>query len=181
MVTLIGISGKMYSGKDTVAAMIREVLPEFEIVRFAGKLKIMAEMMTGIPAEDFNKPEVKQRHLGPDWDMTARELLQRLGTNAVRDGLHLNAWVNALFAGYDDQLWIVPDTRFPNEFEAIKKRNGIMLRIERSGLESNDHPSETALDDFQCDYVIENNSTLEDLRAKVYEVLTMISETMEVE
>jgi hypothetical protein len=32
--------------------------------------------------------------------MSVRELLQKLGTEAMRDGLHTNVWVNALFSDY---------------------------------------------------------------------------------
>jgi hypothetical protein len=34
--------------------------------------------------------------------MTVRLFLQKLGTEAIRNGLHTNAWVNALFADYKD-------------------------------------------------------------------------------
>lgn len=84
--------------------------------------------------------------------MSVRELLQKLGTEAMRDGLHENVWVNALFADYTlNQVWktarelnsevassveeypnwIITDMRFPNEMEAVKERNGITIRVIR--------------------------------------------------
>ncbi len=101
--------------------------------------------------------------------MTVREFLQRLGTEAVRNGLHQNAWVNALFADYTGPMatilhddcpvhysgpiggfeiteeaeanhshvgilypnWIITDTRFPNEFDAIRKHQGLCIKIHR--------------------------------------------------
>lgn len=82
--------------------------------------------------------------------MTVREFLQRLGTEAVRNGLHTNAWVNALFADYtptDNLLegevrkvreedltypsWIITDTRFPNEFDAAKKYKSLCIKVHR--------------------------------------------------
>ncbi len=81
--------------------------------------------------------------------MTGRMFLQQLGTDAVRDGLHPNAWVNSLMAEYslgsdiakklvlwdayekDLPNWIITDTRFPNELAAIKERGGVCIRINR--------------------------------------------------
>jgi hypothetical protein len=89
--------------------------------------------------------------------MTVRTLLQKLGTEAMRDGLHENVWVNALFADYRPQPnkavaeflaaeglpqsmnagkenypnWIITDMRFPNEMKAVKERKGITIRVVR--------------------------------------------------
>tara|TARA_R110002072_G_scaffold39942_7_gene113927 strand:- start:6370 stop:7080 length:711 start_codon:yes stop_codon:yes gene_type:complete len=71
--------------------------------------------------------------------------------------------------------WIVTDVRFPNEAKAIKEKGGILIRINRpqyldNGLviRKDEHPSETALDDYdEFDYVIENDGTVQDLIDKV--------------
>lgn len=83
--------------------------------------------------------------------------------------------------------WIITDTRFPNELEAVKERNGICLRVERfdknaniavqqgeklSTAIENLHPSETALDDYkEWDWVIQNDGSIEELVEKVKEFL----------
>jgi hypothetical protein len=91
--------------------------------------------------------------------MSVRELLQKLGTEAMRDGLHENVWVNALFADYKSKRellqadgtwiesdtgevdfavsikypkWIITDMRFPNEMDAIKEKGGITIRVVRN-------------------------------------------------
>lgn len=201
---IIGISGKIGSGKDTAAELLQELYPEanFEIKKFAGKLKQVASMLTGIAIEKFEDQEFKKTHLGPEWSsfiyigefkdqlvenrMTVRELLQKLGTEAMREGLHQNVWVNSLFADYlaktiatgtsefdvteKDVLpnWIITDVRFANEAIAVKKR-GILIRIERDNLSfTSNHSSETSLDNYSdFDYVIKNNGSIEDLRAEL--------------
>ena len=119
---IIGINGKIGSGKDTVGKIIQYLtLPgkrgqyigfqtydnttlernsPFEVKKFAGKLKLVASLLTGIPVEKFEDQEFKQKHMGLQWKMTYREFLQKLGTEAMRDGLHTNVWVNALFSDY---------------------------------------------------------------------------------
>jgi hypothetical protein len=139
---------------------------DWEVKKFAGKLKQTASLLTGIPVEKFEDQEFKKALLGEEWGtvrhnplnniepfekfqfnelMSVREFLQKLGTEAMRDGLHTNVWVNALFADYnagytispldvDNQApdnWIITDMRFPNEMEAVVERKGITIRITR--------------------------------------------------
>lgn len=223
---LVGLSGRIGSGKDTVGTIIQylttqkekisytgsfnsyvmdigmgsNITSSWEVKRFAGKLKQIATMLTGIPTEDFESQEVKASNLSKEWNnhgmpMTVREFLQKLGTEAIRNQLHTNAWVNALFADYKfiggwpeygvtengDMVavgynsifpnWLISDTRFPNEAKAIKDRDGLVIRINRPviGKEWNapTHPSEISLDDWNFDYVIDNDGTIDDLINKV--------------
>lgn len=237
---LIGINGKIGAGKDTVGEIIQKLCltnngPEFEIKKFAGKLKQIASLLTGINISDFEYQDFKNTYLDENWDywcvvvedngkvsfvsqkfatrdqaaiealaleknlgtfrmkyvieqrrMTVRQLLQELGTEAMRDGLHTNVWVNALFADfkfakmsqYNPSHWLITDMRFPNELEAIKERGGITIRVTRDyalrgGPEDpkNLHPSETALDKETFDYEIVNDGTIEELIGKVRDIL----------
>lgn len=234
-IKLIGISGKIGSGKDTVARLIQlhtsrlpydidvalqphptlESNSLFAVKRFAGALKEIAARMLGVPVAQFEDPVFKRSYLGPEWDkfctedsqeyvnnghckMTVREFLQKLGTDAVRNNLHPNAWVNTLFAEYDRSVvmhtvtsvaystynpeldgpenlwkpyWLIPDTRFPNEAKAIKDRGGIVIRVERAGLEHYNHASETALNNWDFDYVIDNHEEGVDYLAKSVEMM----------
>lgn len=83
--------------------------------------------------------------------------------------------------------WIITDMRFPNELKAVEDRNGITIRVNRpcnicggSGYhkmscpvsKSGEHCSETALDNAEFDYTIDNNGTLLELVGKVREILT---------
>lgn len=200
---IIGISGKIGSGKDTVGGIIQMLALTndskvyWEIKKYAGKLKEIACMLTGCTLEQLEDQEFKKLQIGPDWGMTYRELLQKLGTEAMRNGLHENVWVNALFADYkaigsidkDERKfhtltegdliypnWIITDMRFPNEFDAIKSRGGITIRVNRiryiSTHSEGEHESERALDNHNFDYVIDNNGSMSDLILKVREILT---------
>lgn len=208
---IIGVFGYAGSGKDTVGSLIQYVLSGnydvpinevienyknnewwleeksgWEIKKWAGKLKYIAAILTGIPISKFEDQEFKKTNLGPEWDMTVRDLLQKLGTDAMRNGLHPNSWVNALMAdytptqvqwsqgplgGYEDgpmPNWIITDTRFPNEAQAIKDKGGIVIKVQRPGVGPvNDHPSETALKYYEFDYIINNDDSLKELLTKV--------------
>jgi len=187
---IIGIAGRLGSGKDTVGEVIQKLCltnneVEFEIKKFAGKLKTIASLVTGVPLEKFEDQEFKQKHMGLQWDMTYREFLQKLGTEGMRVGVHTNIWVNALFSDYNPVTysdrggweypnWIITDMRFPNELKAVEEREGITIRVTRPDILSFEamlHPSETALDDAKFDYEIINDGNIEDLVDKVKEIL----------
>lgn len=208
---IIGINGKIGAGKDTVGEIIQKLCltntnQNYEIKKFAGKLKQIASLLTGISIEKFEDQEFKKSILGSEWGtikelplnsippfadiefnvaMSVRKFLQKLGTEAMRDGLHENVWCNALFADYkltrpnsslgDLSLtmpnWIITDMRFPNEMEAVKERDGITIKVVRPGTVTGDHPSEIALDNAKFDYEIINDGTMEELVKKVREIL----------
>tara|TARA_R110002020_G_scaffold380110_1_gene591298 strand:+ start:38 stop:904 length:867 start_codon:yes stop_codon:yes gene_type:complete len=76
--------------------------------------------------------------------------------------------------------WIITDVRFPNEAQAIKDRGGIVIRVNRlevdkftTNFPQTLHPSETALDDYEFDHVIDNNGSIEDLVEKVKQLKLM--------
>jgi hypothetical protein len=212
---IIGINGKIGAGKDTVGTIIQGLLltnknQSFEIKKFAGKMKQIAAILTGIPVKKFEDQEFKTNLLDVEWGtiqdvplnaippfadmqfnvmMSVREFLQKLGTEAMREGLHKNVWVNALFVDYKESRrkvedeeyvkeypnWIITDLRFPNELDAVEKRHGITIRVTRPVEKSKNtaklHSSETALDKAVFDYEIINDGTMEELVKKVREVL----------
>lgn len=183
---IISITGKIGSGKDTIADIIMQYTPyhNWEIKKYAGKLKDIAEILSGVPKINFEDQEFKKQDMGAEWEMTYRDLLQKLGTEAMRNGLHKNVWVNALFADYKGQQnadgsfshpnWLITDTRFPNELEAAKTHNGITIKVVRESGNTigTTHTSETALDDYtKWDYIVDNNGSLEDLKTQVLSIL----------
>ena len=129
---------------------------------------------------------------------TPRLLLQHIGTELFRNQIIDGIWVNALMSEYTLKRelvgttpeniqwgevypnWIITDTRFPNELQAVKDKGGINIRVNRpkerelilrnatsiidtrKTLEP-EHKSETVLDNAEFDYVILNNGTIEDL------------------
>lgn len=213
---IIGIAGRMGSGKDTVGSIIQyltlgdefsktngDIIADMEhdwycakksklqIKKFAGKLKEVASLITGVSVEMWEDQAFKQCRMPYGWGMTYREFLQKLGTEAMREGLHNDVWVNALFSDYRgvvkewDELgndtiieypsWCITDMRFPNEMKAVKEKRGVTVRVSRTGIHTPKiedlHPSETALDDFEFDYHIDNSGTIEDLIEKVRDIL----------
>jgi hypothetical protein len=178
---IIGISGRAGSGKDLTAEYLKywlECHPKYgkhtwQIKKFAYKLKQLCAIITGLTPEDFENREVKETY-SDKWGMTFRELLQRVGTEAMRNVIHKDVWVKALFSEYsNDDHWIISDLRMPNEYEVIKALGGIVIRVYRGPQETGKvHISETALDDYNFDIVINNSYTKESLNSKIMRIVT---------
>lgn len=230
---LIGISGYIGSGKDTFADMVRYIYMvmytgacvwpadlknyksykdqglDFEysgwcVHKFAAKLKQIASILTGVPAEFFEDQKFKASEMPREWwpvefnqihnmdesnPITWRDFLQKLGTEAVRNNVHRDAWVLATMAGYKPHVvlrdthyagesihagmlaerrdvwpnWIITDVRFENEARAVRNAGGILVRMHRHKEPSSTHSSETSLDNYPFDVVVNNTGTEEEL------------------
>lgn len=178
----LAISGKMGSGKTTLAKMMVEKFHVSEssgkAYSFASKIKEVAKDVYGMGGKD-------------------RILLQTLGDNMRQvvgsDGVKReNVWIDYLVKQMNQDmavvkslnqqpiniLQVIDDLRYKNEYDMLKE-NGFMTvriwadeatRIRRMNVDANElkrgalHKSETELDSkFHWDFVVDNNGTLEDL------------------
>lgn len=110
-----------------------------------------------------------------------RWLLQWWGTDVRRNMVDDKYWVN-IFIKKVKKIQeesrmidiVVTDMRFPNEREVIEDElDGVAVKISRPGLPTDgteNHESETALDNQEFKYNIKNNGTIEDLHKKVDEL-----------
>lgn len=143
MKKIIGLSGFISSGKDTVADYLVEKY-QFEKISFAGSLKDVVSGVFGwdrelLEGKTFDSREWRNQidhwwadrlgipHLTPRW------ILQHWGTDVLRKHFHDEIWIAALqykIKKRDNNI-VVSDIRYPNELDAIRSLNGLTLRIER--------------------------------------------------
>lgn len=138
-------------------------------------------------AERLNIPQ-----LSPRW------VMQHWGTDVCRNSFHNDIWVASL----ENKLRkitenvVISDCRFPNELSTLKKINAKTINVRRgkipdwyddailanSGdsfaklkLKNNGiHESEYSLIGQTFDYVIENNSTIDDLYNNIFQIVKKI-------
>jgi len=156
---IIGISGKRGVGKTLAQSHIVNN-HGFKPVSFAKPLKDMAKTMFKFTENDLTVPKKKESPWNKhDW--SPREFLIHLG-EFMR--FHENDyWLNQGIADCVDPVknnYVFDDVRYKNEAEAIKKLGGVILRVERYEKHNPygknlDTPSETDLDDYKHDYVVE--------------------------
>ena len=171
---LIIISGKSGSGKDTAADFFSEKLQARNLrilnIHFADLVKIYALVYYKWNGEK---------------DEAGRALLQKIGTEMMR-AYDKDYWATIVAefidaANDDFDIALIPDWRFINEYERVCDYNADVysIRIERYNQDGTEysnpnmteaqknHISETELDKFAFDYIIENRGELEDLKDSV--------------
>ena len=150
---IIGFAANAGGGKDTAAALVTSALQEkgyaVTTLSFASCLKDMCTMMFGWDRDrlenDFAYKEgntLDDGSLDPACGMlgmTRRIVMQKVGTDAMRKGLHQDIWIIcmklAIVRGDYDQYdyGLLSDCRFMNELEFIKDMGGTLIRLNRMG------------------------------------------------
>lgn len=135
-------------------------------------------------------------HLTPRW------ILQHWGTDVLRNNFHDSIWIASLENKINkskDNV-VISDVRFPNEIKSIKSMGGIIIRIKRgpdpswfeiaklanSGNEfakkqlSNlgIHNSESSWAGTDFDYVVDNNSTIDNLFGRINDIISLESNSL---
>lgn len=146
---LLGIAGYAGSGKSTVAKYLVEKYGFRDIALADPLKKACAEIFRFTDEQLYGS---KKEEVDPFWGLTPRDVLQRFGTEAMRNNFGQDLWIRALRRRLDGALpnsrFVVSDARFPNEADAIHEWGGEMIRIERPGVAKMSHASETALDSY---------------------------------
>lgn len=159
---VICISGKAGHGKDTFGQYLYEDLISLNksarIFHFADLVKFICKQYF-----DWNGEK----------DEAGRHLLQYIGTDVIRNQ-NENYWVDFIINLLTmlDGTWdyiVIPDCRFPNEADRFKDSifKTYVVRVNRPDYvstlteEQQRHASETAMDNYDFDKVVFNNSLVD--------------------
>ena len=168
MKKIIVISGKQYSGKDTLAALLLSDLTDFVRVGIGDAIKYEYAKKNGVAFDEI----VKNKHL-------YRSGLIELG-NYGRS-IDPDYWLKSIVEMKENV--IVPDVRVEHEVELFKSYGAYSIRVEasyenrskRAVITNADDPTETALDSFDgWDAVVDNNSDFSNLEKQEKDLLIKI-------
>ena len=145
---IVGITGFIGSGKDTVAKMLVEKGAVQD--SFAAPLKDLCASVFGWPRDMLQGDTVESRDFRETPDMywtrklgidqfTPRLALQLLGTEIMRTHFNQDIWLDSLEYRIrkneqQDTMVVVSDCRFKNELDLIKELNGIVVHVIRDEL-----------------------------------------------
>jgi hypothetical protein len=144
---LIGITGFIGAGKDTVAKM----LVEKNCVQdsFAAPLKDLCASVFGWPRHLLEGDTIESREFRETPDLywtkklsidsfTPRLALQLVGTDVMRDHFNNNIWLNSLEyrirAKSNNTNIVISDARFRNELDLIRHIGGVIVNVSRTDL-----------------------------------------------
>jgi dephospho-CoA kinase len=183
----LALTGRIRSGKDTVADYLAEKYA-FEKFAFAGAMKFyLHRLFPHIPSDP--KPRRAYQVFG--------EGLRNLDLPGAAD-----VWVDACLRQVDAHTWwhaevderganvVITDLRTPREYERLRAEGFTIIRVTAPdqlrmdrAVEAGDdftvhdfaHETELHVDSFEVDYEIVNDGTVEELKAKVDEVIAKIN------
>lgn len=166
--SIIIFSGKQYSGKDTAAKILLDELPEYRRCAMGDVIKLEYGKKHNLTYEEIEKNKSKYRagliELG-NWGRAQSP----------------DYWLDKIVQA--EGKIIVTDVRVPHEYEVFKNAGAIAIRIEasrdvrakRGELVGENDITETGLDDItDWNYVIENNSSYDELKTKVLALKKLI-------
>ena len=169
-------TGKKASGKTTACDYIISKLPDFfvEKMSFAQPLKKLCIDVLGLePSQCFGTDSKKNTPTNWDWEdlveslrekfgnksgpVTARNILQIIGTDVFRQNFSDIIWVSAavnMIRKSQADIIVFDDGRFPNEIDCVlglsnTNQKAIVVRMLRyKGPLGDNHPSEKAMDNY---------------------------------
>lgn len=140
---VVGITGLIGSGKDTVADYLCTNYG-YHRISFAESLKDSISVIFGWDRKLLDGTTEESRkwrdEIDPWWSnrlniphLTPRWVLQQWGTEVARNGFHDDIWIAALenkIRIIKDNI-VITDCRFPNELKSINRAGGITVRTHR--------------------------------------------------
>ena len=161
MKNIICLSGKQYSGKDTVAKLLLETFSDFRRVAIGDAIKIEFGRLNNLTYEEIDSNKGIYR--------TGLIELGNKGRN-----IHPDYWLNKVIEMKENI--IVPDVRLLHEAEVFKNAGAFLIRVEASFEARSKRGTITnANDDTECqldnydgfDYVISNEGDFEKLKEEM--------------
>jgi len=178
---LIGLVGKMQSGKTTISQYLnghyKLLNPSIPVIKIAfGDLLKHMILQSGLCT--------KEELWGVKTEFS-RLMLQKIGTEIIRKQVDENFWVNKMRDVLNDLkvqsptcIVIIDDVRFINEASLIQEFGGKLIRINRPSLEQNkvenQHLSETEQDNIDVNFTIINDGSIREFENKMDDVLKTI-------
>lgn len=153
----IALAGRMGTGKSTIAYEL--------LARYNYSIESLAKPIRGMLEQAYNGIDKSRvyRIATPEgvFDRSGRELMQILGTDAIRDLVDQDFWIRCLFNRLQitPKPWVVDDVRFPNEAQALEGAGFYIVRLVRPGIPLSDHPTETLVDDLDAHLEIQNTAS----------------------
>ena len=170
---IIGILGRSRSGKDTIANIIKEHYPEYEICRFAQPIKNALKEIYGFTYDQLENDY--KESIDSRYGLTPREAMQEM-TAFYLTKHGPSFFSDKVFSLVDNKCFtniIVPDVRYSHDIVQIRKRGGIVIKVIRPELIIK-HTVENHIGDLEGDYTIINNTDIINLEKKVFSIINSL-------
>jgi len=173
---LVGVAGRAGAGKDTVADyLVKEY--GFERYGFADPIKHGLCAAFGLMPFDFADRERKEQSISRIGGKSPRQLAQWFGTEFGRNMICEDIWIRMAQFHYESLVdmvrdtfgkapvgMVVPDVRFPNEAEWVRRNGGVVWHVVRPDIKPvSAHVSEAGVAFAGGDRWVHNYGTIAEL------------------
>ena len=166
---VIGLHGAKGSGKDQFYKAVKDAFPSLDVRKIAYADPIKEEVCRIFDLQNEEEYDnFKRTHLSfafPSEVIRSMSLREVSGRQVVREiGMMMRRYNEQQFVEYVERkisnapeaIWCITDLRFVNELGSIRKLNGLVVKIKRSGVQYDGHVTETEFPDILCDSIINN-------------------------
>lgn len=177
---IIGLTGKLHSGKDTVARLITQIYGQdkCECMAFADTIKEIGSMF-GFTKEQMYDQTLKEKECNELFKITPRKFCISVG-KSFKNILGDDCWVKLLSKRLErstSDIKIITDIRFNYEAEYISAIGGCIFKIERDEDRAvsesvRSDSTENGIEESYISATIINNSTISDLESKLRVILS---------
>lgn len=168
-------SETMQSGKTTASKYLQEKY-NCHLISFATPIKDMITVI--LQGLCYSEKEIERRLYGDGKEETVeelgksvRDLMLSLGTTWGRELVDENIWTTITYNKIGNNAYVCDDVRRLNEAELLKHCNFKLIRIYNPNASIVKNIAEGFLVDYEFDYVIENNGTLQEFYSKLDRVV----------
>lgn len=128
----------------------------WNVKKFAlGPKKIVADMYN-VPVEMMEDREWRLKVHAP-FEISPLAMIIKI-SQGMKTMIGEDVWKDILFNQYKEgEKWLITDVRFPCEYEEIKRRRGIVIKVERTDCNEPKQAMDGLLDDYEFDDIITND------------------------
>lgn len=179
---IIGITGNSITGKELITEYLNKYYG-FTLYDCDDPIKKIA-MILGFEYNDLYGKQ--KQNINETMGISGKEFLQKFG-NICRDVLpslmpNMNIqngsiWVNLLkkfIEENNEKDIVISDIKDINEFNTLKKNNGIMINVTEYNNGLNTIKSDTNYNNMKCDYIIYNNKIDEELIIQINTIVNKL-------
>ena len=179
---IIALTGPKGSGKDTVASMIAKRYQNVSVIAFADPIKKVINNLFDLdPSNNIQYDAFKRADLTyqlPGYlshRVSAREVVREIGMlMRSYDEKQFTEYVVSSIACKSNDIWVVSDLRFDNEYMVLRSLGAKIINIKRPNYEYDGHITERGFNDSLVDYTILNDGDLKYLDMRVESVVENI-------
>ena len=152
---MIGLCAQSRMGKDTVAAVMMDIKPNYCTTAFGNELKHLISNYFDIELHEIEEYKTST-NIHPNIEVNMRKTLQLIG-EAMRQISPEVREKNAL-KNMKKSTCIFTDVRYENEMQSILDKKGFLILLGRSKYLNRDpHPSESGLQ-YAIEWFLENTN-----------------------